>query len=45
MNGELAKEEFPEGVRQMFSRIDANKGGVVTKEEHTEFRSFRRRRQ
>ena len=45
MNRELTKEEFPEGVRQTFSRIDANRDGVVTKEEHTEFRFSRNRRQ
>jgi hypothetical protein len=43
-DGELTKEEFPEGVQRVFDRIDANGDGVVTKEEHTRFRSLRTRR-
>lgn len=44
-DGKLTKDEFPEGVRRVFPRIDANGDGFVTKEEHTRFRSSRTKRQ
>ncbi len=41
-DGKLLRKEFPERVRHMFDRIDANKDGVLTTEEDE---AFRKRRQ
>ena len=43
-DGKLTREEFPQGVRQVFDRIDADDDGGVTQEEHARFRSTRMRR-
>ncbi len=36
-DGRLSRQEFPEGMRQLFDRIDANRDGFVTAEEAAAF--------
>jgi acetyl esterase/lipase len=44
-DGKLSREEFPQRLRQLFDRIDANGDGAVTLEEDKAFRAARRKRQ
>ena len=44
-DGKLSREEFPERMRQMFARIDANKDGFLTLAEDASFRRSRQSRQ
>jgi acetyl esterase/lipase len=44
-DGKLTREEFPERVRGLFDRIDADHNGAVTQEEDIAFRLARQRNQ
>ena len=44
-DGKLTRAEFPERMRAIFIRIDANGDGFVTKREDREFRARQRQQQ
>jgi len=42
-DGQLTRDELPEGARRLFDRVDANQDGVITLEEDAAFRAARER--